>query len=60
VKINASLIPAKGSPLESASYGYVDKDVQKNINYYYKLEDIDINGVSTLHGPAAATQKRGR
>jgi hypothetical protein len=59
-KINASLIPAKGSAYKGASYGYVDKDVQKNITYYYKLEDIDISGTSTFHGPIVATPKRGR
>jgi hypothetical protein len=57
VKINDSMIPAKGSPSEGASYKFVDGTVQKNITYYYKLEDIDISGVSTLHGPVAATPK---
>jgi len=25
--------------------------------YYYKLEDIDVNGVSTFHGPVTATPR---
>jgi len=54
VKINASLIPAKGSASQSASYVYVDTNVQNRKTYYYKLEDIDLTGTSTMHGPVSA------
>jgi hypothetical protein len=57
VKINPILIPAQGSPTSGASYEFVDKNVKNRITYYYKLEDIDLNGVSTLHGPVSATPR---
>jgi hypothetical protein len=56
-KINDSLIPAKGSATQGASYEFVDIDVQNRKTYYYKLEDIDLNGESTMHGPVSATPR---
>ncbi len=56
-KINTSLISAKGSSTEGASYGFVDNDVKNGRTYYYKLEDIDLNGISTMHGPVIATPR---
>jgi hypothetical protein len=56
-KINNSLIPAKGSSTEGASYEFTDTNVQNKKTYYYKLEDIDLNGTSTLHGPVSATPR---
>ena len=53
VKINASLIPAKGSTTEGASYRYVDQTAKRGTTYYYKLEDVDMSGNATMHGPAA-------
>jgi pimeloyl-ACP methyl ester carboxylesterase len=57
VKINPALIPAQGSPTSGAAYNYIDNNVQNRKTYYYKLEDIDLNGVSTLHGPVSATPR---
>ncbi|MFC1592131.1 choice-of-anchor Q domain-containing protein [Thermodesulfobacteriota bacterium] len=54
VRINHNLIPAEGAPAEGASYEFVDEDVQNRIQYSYLLEDVDINGVSTMHGPVNA------
>jgi hypothetical protein len=56
-KINATLIPAQGSSTQGASYEYIDKDVKNRKTYYYKLEDVDLNGSSTLHGPVNATPR---
>jgi hypothetical protein len=53
-KINDTLIPAKGSVDMGASYEYVDSDIIKEVTYDYKLEDVDIHGVSTFHGPVVA------
>jgi hypothetical protein len=58
VKLNAALIPADGSPTEGAVYQFIDEDVQNRVTYYYKLEDIDIYGKSTLNGPVKATPRR--
>jgi hypothetical protein len=57
IKINDSLIPAEGSPTEGASYEFADKEVKLWKSYYYKLEDIDLNGTSTMHGPVSATPR---
>jgi hypothetical protein len=53
-QINDSLIPAEGSPTQGVSYEFIDKDVKNRKTYYYKLEDIDLNGNSTMHGPVSA------
>jgi hypothetical protein len=51
IKINDRLILATGSPVEGALYEFVDENVKNNKTYCYKLEDININGASTIHGP---------
>ena len=57
IKINDSLIPAQGSSTQGASYEFIDNDVKNRKTYYYKLEDIDLNGISTMHGPVSATPR---
>jgi hypothetical protein len=57
IKINDSLIPAQGSSTQGASYEFVDREVKNRKTYYYKLEDIDLNGESTMHGPVSATPR---
>ncbi|MCX5904610.1 MAG: hypothetical protein NTV89_14350 [Proteobacteria bacterium] len=57
IKLNTSLIPAKGSSTQGATYEFVDTDVQNRKTYYYKLEDIDLTGTSTMHGPVSATPR---
>jgi len=56
-KINTSLITANGSATQSAAYQFIDKAVKNSNTYYYKLEDIDLNGKATMHGPVSATPK---
>jgi len=58
VKINPVLIPAKGVGTSGASYQYEDNNVKNRNTYYYKLEDLDTSGISTMHGPAVATPRR--
>ena len=57
VKINAEIIPAKGSSTGGTSYEFVDEDVKNRETYSYKLEDIDFNGTRTFHGPESATPR---
>jgi hypothetical protein len=57
VKINTSLIPAEGSPTRGASYQYVDNNVKNRTIYYYRLEDINLNGVASLHGPVSSAPR---
>jgi hypothetical protein len=35
----------------------LDEDVRNRKPYFYKLEDIDLNGKSTMHGPVSATPR---
>ena len=58
VKINPSLIPSQGSPTQGASYEFIDKDVQNRQMYLYKLEDVDLNGTSYMHGPVSVMPHR--
>jgi hypothetical protein len=53
-KVNAALIAAKGDPVAGASYSFLDQRLPPG-TYYYKLEDVDFNGVTTPHGPVSAT-----
>jgi hypothetical protein len=55
-KLNETLIPsqAPGSAF-GAIYSWRDSDVQAGITYYYELEDIEVQGASTLHGPVSTS-----
>lgn len=55
-QINAALIPSQ-TPGSSQGFAYewIDNDVVSGETYYYWLEDIDLNGTTTLHGPVSAT-----
>ena len=55
MKINSSLIPANGSTTEGANYSYIDQTAKRGTTYYYKLEDVDMSGNATMHGPVSAT-----
>ncbi len=55
VLLNSSLIPTNmppGSPI-GASYEYLDATAAAGSTYYYWLEDVDLAGVATLHGPVS-------
>jgi hypothetical protein len=57
VKINETLIPAQGSGTQGADYMFIDHMVQNRKTYYYKLQDIDIEGKSAFNGPASTTPR---
>ncbi|MFZ2358417.1 MAG: choice-of-anchor J domain-containing protein [Anaerolineae bacterium] len=40
---------------QGASYSYADAAVEPGQTYWYWLEDIDLNGATTMHGPVSAT-----
>jgi hypothetical protein len=50
-RITDKLISARPRQGQGAGYSYLDADVTVGRLYYYKLEDIDIYGKHTLHGP---------
>lgn len=55
VKINPYLIPSKGLAGFGAEYSFADYDVENGVTYYYLLEDVDMYGKSSFHGPVRAT-----
>jgi hypothetical protein len=55
--LNSEMIQADGSSIEGAQYQFIDTDVQNRKTYYYKLEDIDLNSNSTMHGPVSTTPR---
>jgi len=57
VKLNEEIIPAKGSETKGANYVFTDHTAKNRMTYFYKLQDIDVYGTSTFHGPASATPK---
>jgi len=57
VKINDAIIPALGSSVSGSNYDFVDQWVLNGKRYFYLLEDIDTEGISTFHGPVKATPR---
>ncbi len=51
VRVNEHLIPSRGQAVSGATYRFVDTTVQPGKTYWYWIEDVDVNGRSTWHGP---------
>jgi hypothetical protein len=51
VRLNDTLIPASPDPIAGASYSYADSTARAGVTYYYKLEDVELDGKATVHGP---------
>jgi hypothetical protein len=51
VRLTDNIIPGAGTSAEPRTYRYTDSDVASQITYWYKLEDVDLSGTSTFHGP---------
>jgi len=59
IKVNGSLISAKGNATAGARYKYAD--TPGDGTFYYMLEDVDNNGNGALHGPVTVNKtKRSR
>jgi uncharacterized delta-60 repeat protein len=56
-QLNEFLIPSQGqgSPVGFEYSWYDNDDLIDGMTYYYWLEDMDLTGVTTLHGPVSAT-----
>lgn len=58
-QINAALIPSQ-SPGSSGGYAYTWEDradLLPGATYFYWLEDVDISGATTMHGPVSVTMQ---
>jgi hypothetical protein len=58
-QLNETLIPTQGP--DGAPYEYIDDDPALNTQeiYYYWLEAVDVDGVTTLYGPVSARLAQG-
>lgn len=55
-RLNAALIPSQSpGAVFGATYTWLDETVEPGQITYYRLEDVDIYGASTFHGPVSAT-----
>jgi hypothetical protein len=50
-KLTDELIPAAGNSQTVRDYSYLDDTVEGGMTYYYKLADVSVDGLETLHGP---------
>ncbi|MBN1559563.1 Ig-like domain-containing protein [candidate division KSB1 bacterium] len=50
VKVNEKIIPSS----QNGRYEYVDSDIAAGRTYYYKLENISVDGSKALFGPVTA------
>ena len=60
--VNAALIPALAAPGQGATYEYLDGEAGfedgENGTLFYLLEDVEVDGVATRHGPFAAAAEQ--
>ena len=54
VKLNDTLIPAAPDPIAGGSYSYTDATAEPGVTYCYQLEDVELDGKATMHGPIVA------
>jgi hypothetical protein len=54
-RLTQKLVPGLGSSPLGARYRYRDDGLENGTTYFYRLEDVDTSGVTTLHGPVSAT-----
>ena len=59
VKVNTALIPGASDPILGGQYAYTDTNVVAGQTYYYKLEDVELDGATTLHGPIEVVAEAG-
>ena len=49
------MIPSQGLPTEGAEYNHLDILLFNGRQFPSLIEDVDNNGISTVHGPLSAT-----
>lgn len=48
-QVSDELIPAEGSPLEGATYEFVDTGLEGGATYRYQIEEVDPHGLRRRH-----------
>ncbi|MBL8696363.1 MAG: VWA domain-containing protein [Planctomycetes bacterium] len=51
VKVNDAMILSVGGPTQGAEYEFLDALPVTGTTNFYWLEDVDLHGISTFHGP---------
>jgi hypothetical protein len=51
IQLNDAIISASPDPVIGGAYRYEDTGVFAGKTYYYQLEDVELNGTRTRHGP---------
>jgi hypothetical protein len=54
-KVNEGIVPTGADSLSGASYEYLDYDVERGERYYYRLEDVGLDGRAELSGQIEAS-----
>ncbi len=54
-RINSWLVRSKGTPTKGMTYSFDDAGVENGVTYFYKLENVDVNGKISAHMIASAT-----
>jgi hypothetical protein len=55
-RLNGDLIPSQSpGDASGATYTWLDDEVQPGVTYYYKLEDVEVGGTRTMHGPVSSS-----
>ena len=55
IKITQEIVRGAGTSAQPHSYSYIDRAVEPDNTYFYKLADVDFNGTMEFHGPVSAT-----
>lgn len=58
-QVNRTLIPSSPDPLTGGSYSFTDYAVQPGQTYYYELEDVELDGNTSRHGPIEVKAQSG-
>jgi len=53
--VNNSALNGAGNSSQAIQYTWVDNSVMNGSTYWYKLVDVDVDGIRTEHGPVSAT-----
>jgi hypothetical protein len=53
LKINTSLIQARGSATVGAAYSYTDVPPRAGSAWYYQLEEVETSGTTNRYGPVS-------
>ena len=54
LRVTSDLIPAKGSGSSGCSYTYLDRGIQPEQVYWYKIEELSLTGLAQVYGPIRA------